>query len=163
MRLSRHLIVSGVILAGVLAVGPAVGSSPISTALASASVGNPNLPPGAQTLGNNVTVIPTLSRQGIGYSGSFTVNFISALPGPGEILFGSGPGCLGLVETATYDTGSASNHSITVTGNDLSGTVGNVGIQPGATYYFEVATLTAQGLQIDNNGGKCYSITIPKP
>jgi hypothetical protein len=48
-------------------------------------------------------------------------------------------------------------------GNDLPGTVGDNGIVPGTTYWYEtVATAPSTGQQIDNNNGKCYSVTIPK-
>ena len=50
-------------------------------------------------------------------------------------------------------------HTITVTGNDLPGRVGDNGIQPNTTYWYEVATATASGEQIDNNNGRCYSVT----
>jgi hypothetical protein len=78
------------------------------------------------------------------------------------VLFGSGPGCLGLVQTATQDLGAGTTqHTVVVTGNDLPGTVGNIGITPGATYYYEVETVSASGTEIDNNGGKCYTVTVP--
>ena len=35
---------------------------------------------------------------------SFTVSFTSRVPGQGEIYFGSGPGCTGLVEVGTAGT-----------------------------------------------------------
>jgi hypothetical protein len=66
--------------------------------------------------------------------------------------------------TATQDQGSGTTqHTVQVTGNDLPSTVGNIGITPGATYFFEVVTMTASGKEVDNNGGSCYSVTIPKP
>jgi hypothetical protein len=78
------------------------------------------------------------------------------------VYFGSGPGCSGLVEVATQDLrpGTAS-HTVVVTGNDLPGTVGNIGIQPGVTYWYEVVTVIRNGTEIDNNGGTCYSVSIP--
>jgi hypothetical protein len=82
--------------------------------------------------------------------------------GQGEVYFGSGPGCAGLVEVATQDRHAGSTyHTVLVTGNDLPGTVGNNGILPGATYYFEVVAITNSGVETDNNTGKCYSVTIP--
>jgi hypothetical protein len=78
------------------------------------------------------------------------------------VLFGSGPGCTGLVETATQDMGAGTtNHAVMVTGNDLPSAVGNNGIQPGATYSFEVITVGASGQEMDNNSGSCYIVTIP--
>jgi hypothetical protein len=78
------------------------------------------------------------------------------------VYFGSGPGCAGLVEVATRDAGAGTtSHNVLVLGNDLPGTVGDNGIVPGATYWYEVATATRAGTQIDDNGGKCYSITVP--
>src|SRR5205807_2612989 len=65
---------------------------------------------------------------------SFTVTFSSQLPGQGEVYFGSGPGCLGLVEVATGDLhAGTTHHEVVISGNDLPGTVGNNGILPGAT------------------------------
>lgn len=94
----------------------------------------------------------------------FEVDFRSLAPGQGEVLFGSGPGCNGLVMVATQDHGSGTTeHQLFVSGNDLPGTVGNIGITPGATYSYELVTNTSSGQQIDNNGGRCYSITIPGP
>jgi probable HAF family extracellular repeat protein len=79
------------------------------------------------------SVVPTGSGSA---SASFTVRFDSSAPGQGEVLFGSGPGCSGMVETATQDHGAAStSHTVTVTGNDLSGTIGDNGIVPGTTYW----------------------------
>jgi phospholipase C len=93
---------------------------------------------------------------------SFQVSFSSPAPGQGMVYFGSGPGCAGLVEVATRDAGAGTtSHNVLVLGNDLPGTVGDNGIVPGATYWYEVATATRAGTQIDDNGGKCYSITVP--
>lgn len=98
-----------------------------------------------------------------GLSASFTVTSTSTQPGQAYVLFGTGPGCSGLVSTATRDSGvGTQNHTILVTGNDLAGTVGDIGITPGATYYYEVVTVSRSGAaQVDNNGGACYSIGIP--
>jgi hypothetical protein len=97
-----------------------------------------------------------------GMSGWFTVSFTSSSAGNGMVFFGSGPGCTGLVEVATGDQHlGTTSHTVTVTGNDLPGSVGDVGVQPGVTYWYELVTGTSSGMQIDNNGGKCYSVTIP--
>lgn len=106
---------------------------------------------------------PAVVSQGtIGKTASFTVNFTSSHAGQGEVYFGSGPGCSGLVEVATQDLHAGTTvHAVQVTGNDLPGTVGNNGIQPGTTYWFEVVTVTQSGVQIDDNGGKCYSVMVP--
>ncbi len=102
------------------------------------------------------------AAEGSSSQGSFTVVFDSMLPGRGEVRFGSGPGCFGLVETATQDRGAGTTtHIVKVTGNDLPGTVGDNGIVPGATYWYEAVTLAPSGTVVDNNGGKCYSVTIP--
>ena len=94
----------------------------------------------------------------------FEVDFRSRVPGRGMVYFGSGPGCAGLVSVATQDEGAGTTeHHIFVTGNDLPGTVGNNGIIPGATYWYEIVTVTPNGQVIDNNGGSCYSVTIPGP
>jgi hypothetical protein len=93
-------------------------------------------------------------------SRSFTVRFASSTSGAGRVYFGSGPACLGLVEVATQDqTPSTTLHTVTVTGNDLPGTVGDNGIQPSTTYWYETATITRSGEAIDNNNGQCYRIT----
>lgn len=93
---------------------------------------------------------------------SFEVSFTSATPGQGMVYFGSGPGCTGLVEVGTRDAGAGTtSHQVLVLGNDLPGTVGDNGIIPGATYWYETATMTPSGVVIDNNGGKCYSVTVP--
>jgi hypothetical protein len=91
---------------------------------------------------------------------SFTVRFASTAPGAGRVYFGSGPGCLGLVEVATQDqTPGTLLHRVTVTGNDLPGTVGDNGVQPGTTYWYEIATSTRSGELIDNKNGQCYQVT----
>jgi hypothetical protein len=109
-----------------------------------------------------VVAVPQLTASASGMSASFTVAFTSKSPGQSMVLFGSGPGCTGLVEVATRDMGTGTtNHNVIVTGNDLPGTVGNNGIQPGATYYFEVVTVSTSRQETDNNSGKCYSVTIP--
>jgi hypothetical protein len=96
-------------------------------------------------------------------SASFSVSFTSSAPGEGYVYFGSGPGCTVLVEVATQDVRpGTTSHTVVVTGNDLPGTVGDNGIQPGTTYYYEVVTVTSSGVEVDDNGGKCYSVTIPK-
>jgi hypothetical protein len=93
---------------------------------------------------------------------SFIVSFSSTTPGQGEVYFGSGPGCSGLVEVATRDLHPGSTqHTVVVSGNDLPGTVGNNGILPGAAYVFEVITVTSSRVEVDNNSGNCYSVTIP--
>ena len=102
-------------------------------------------------------------RYGPGLTSSFTVSFASANPGQGYVVFGTGPGCRGLVELGTRDLHPATMlHAVVVTGNDLPGTVGDNGIQPGITYWFAVVTVTASGIEVDSNGGKCYSLTVPK-
>jgi phospholipase C len=94
--------------------------------------------------------------------GAFEVIFTSTKTGQGTVYFGSGPGCSGLVEVATRDTGSGTtSHRVLVLGNDLPGTVGDNGIVPGTTYWYETVTMTSTGLELDNNAGKCYSIAIP--
>lgn len=108
-----------------------------------------------------VAASPTLTSVGRGVSASFTVTFTSPLPGQGEVIFG--PSCSGLIMTGTQDQGAGTTqHTVVVTGDDLA-QGDNTGIQPGATYYFEVVTVTSSGTQVDNNGGSCYSIAIPTP
>jgi len=92
----------------------------------------------------------------------FQVSFRSLSPGQGWVAFG--PSCNALVMTATQDAGAGTiEHQVWVTGNDLPGTVGNNGITPGATYYYETVTSTANGLEVNDNGGHCFSVTVPGP
>jgi quercetin dioxygenase-like cupin family protein len=120
------------------------------------------LTPGAKSTYPIVAAVPLVTHSTSGASGSFTVTFSSKFPGNGMVLFGSGPGCSGLVETAMSDSGAGTtSHSVKVTGNDLPGTVGDIGIVPGATYWFETETATRIGNEVDNNEGKCYSVTVP--
>jgi hypothetical protein len=108
--------------------------------------------------------VPVVSPAGsVGIVGRFTVDFNSTKPGQGAVLFGPGPGCSNLVMTATGDQGAGTTHHwFVVTGNDLPGTVGDTGITPGTTYWYETVTMTSSGKEIDNNGGRCYSVTVPK-
>ena len=98
----------------------------------------------------------------VSFEQGFQVSFQSSKPGQGMVYFGSGPGCQGLVEVATRDLGNGTtSHTVLVLGNDLPGTVGDNGIIPGVTYWYEVVTSGPSGQEIDNNGGQCYSVTIP--
>lgn len=120
------------------------------------------LTPGTKSTYPLVAALPVVTPSGPGMSASFTTTFSSAHPGNGMILFGSGPGCSGLVETAMSDSGSGTvSHSLTVRGNDMPGTVGDDGIVPGATYWFETVAVTRAGIEVDNNDGQCYSVTVP--
>ncbi|HEX8917028.1 MAG TPA: hypothetical protein VF898_00860, partial [Chloroflexota bacterium] len=106
--------------------------------------------------------LPDLTSSAEGKSASFVVSFTSSHGGTGMVLFGSGPGCSGLVEVGTQDQGAGTTtHNVKVTGNDMPGTVGDNGIQPGATYWYETVTMGASGTQTDDNAGACYSVTIP--
>lgn len=100
--------------------------------------------------------VPLSTTQGV------AITFSSSAPGQGYVYFG--PSCGALVEVATHDLGAGTTtHTVLVTGNDLPGTVGNIGLSPGATYAYEAVSTTPTGPQIDNNGGKCYWVTISKP
>jgi parallel beta-helix repeat protein len=116
---------------------------------------------------NPASIVAGMARVGTGRAGtsaSFAVTFTSKAAGQGYVMFGPGPGCNGLVEVATRDAGAGTtHHAILVTGNDLPGTVGDIGIVPGTTYSYEVVTVTASGTEIDNNGGACYSVTVGNP
>lgn len=97
---------------------------------------------------------------GLGSSASFIVTFSSSAPGQGYILFGPEPGCTGLISTATQDAGAGTTHHVvTVTGDEMNLMAGAV--LPGATYSFEVLTVAKSGVEIDTNGGTCYSVTVP--
>lgn len=114
--------------------------------------------------GTGPRAVAAVSPNGSGGTVSrFTVDYTSSKPGRGEVLFGPGPGCSALVMTATQDQGTGTTHHVlVVTGNDLPGTVGDIGITPGATYSYETWTTSVNRQEIDNNNGKCYSVTIPK-
>jgi len=107
--------------------------------------------------------VPVVSPSGTrGSISKFTVDFTSVKPGQGSVLFGPGPGCSNLIETATQDQGAGTTHHwLVVSGNDLAGSADDVGITPGATYWYETVTVASSGQEIDNNGGKCYSVTVP--
>jgi parallel beta-helix repeat protein len=111
---------------------------------------------------NRTFVVPQLGFTATSTSSSFTVGFSSAKPGQGFVLFGTGPGCTGLVQVATRDQGAGTtSHIVQVTGNDLAGTIGDIGLTPGATYYYELLTASSSGVEVDNNGGSCYKVTVP--
>jgi len=115
-----------------------------------------NHPSGRRLFLDPQTGAPLPDQQG------FEVTFSSSQPGQGMVYFGAGPACRGLVEVATRDAGGGTtNHDVLVQGNDLPGTVGDNGIVPGVTYWFEAVTSTRSGTEMDRNGGKCYSVTIP--
>ncbi len=110
----------------------------------------------------SVIAVPQLVTAGMSTSASFTVAFNSSAPGQGMIFFAPGTNCSGLVEVATQDTMAGTTaHMVTVTGNDMPGTVGDIGIQPGATYSYEVLAVSPSGTQVDDNKGKCYTVSIP--
>lgn len=119
--------------------------------------------PGTEN-GTGPRAIPVVTTAGPGSTISrFTVDFTSTNPGQARVLFGPGPNCWGLTMTATGDQGAGTTHHVfVVTGNELPGTVGDIGITPGATYWYETVTVTKSGVETDNNGGKCYSVTVPK-
>ena len=115
----------------------------------------------SQPSGRRLYLDPSTGTQ-LPLEGAFQITFSSSTPGQGMVFFGSGPGCSGLVEVATRDAGEGTtNHQVLVSGNDLPGTVGDNGIVPGTTYWYEAVTNARTGTEIDNNGGKCYSVTIP--
>jgi hypothetical protein len=115
--------------------------------------------------GSGVIALPLPAAQsGAGSSSSFLVSWFTDSSGNGQVYFGSGPNCQGLVETSTRDAYAGfdlGGHAVFVTGNDLPGTVGDNGITPGTTYSYQPVTVTASGSQADTNNGRCYSVTIP--
>ncbi|HEX8918303.1 MAG TPA: alkaline phosphatase family protein, partial [Chloroflexota bacterium] len=120
-------------------------------------------PQSLQAVQEEGTQVLPLSASGSAGSEQFIVSFTSAQPGQGRVYFGSGPGCNGLVAIATQDSGAGTtSHTVTVHGNDLPGSVGDNGIIPGATYWYETVTVTSSGQVIDNNSGLCYQVTVPK-
>jgi predicted lipoprotein with Yx(FWY)xxD motif len=110
-----------------------------------------------------VVAVPQLVTSGTATSASFTVAFTSSAAGQGSVLFAPGATCSALVEVATRDAlAGGTTHMVTVTGNDMPGTVGDNGIQPGTVYSYEVVTFSRSGQQVDNNAGKCYTVSIPR-
>jgi hypothetical protein len=96
------------------------------------------------------------------FAQGFAVTFYTAHPGQGSVLFG--PSCDALVETATRDVGAGTTtHTVFVTGNDLPGTVGDIGLTPGARYYYETVSVGPSGTEVDNNNGACYVQQISQP
>jgi len=107
-------------------------------------------------------VVGSGTTEPLSFAQGFAVTFSSKNPGQGYVLFG--PTCSSLVEAATRDVSpGTTTHTVLVQGNDLPGTVGDIGLTPGATYAYEVLTVSPAGVEINNNGGKCYSVTISKP
>jgi phospholipase C len=107
-------------------------------------------------------ILNPMTGQPLSTNNAFVVHFTSDLPGQGMVYFGTGPGCLGLVNVATRDLGAGTTtHDVLVLGNDLPGTVGDIGITPGTTYYYETVTVSGSTITVDNNHGNCYAITVP--
>jgi hypothetical protein len=89
----------------------------------------------------------------------FAVTFYSKNPGQGYVFFG--PSCSALVEIATRDFGAGTTaHTVLVQGNDMPGTVGDIGLSPSVDYRYETVTSTHAGVEIDNNNRNCYVQTI---
>lgn len=106
-----------------------------------------------------VRAVPFATRGPGGHTAGFWVLYPS-LPGQGYVLFGPGPGCLGLVEIATQDAGAGTTHHLVrVTGDDMNLSAGAV--VPGMTYHFAVETVSSSGVDFNDNGGKCFSVTVP--
>lgn len=117
---------------------------------------NPAVQPMTDLFNGTGTASPISQTQG------FAVSFTSTTPGQGYVYFG--PNCNALVEVATNDIGSGTtNHTVIVTGNDMPGTIGDIGLTPGATYAYEAVTSTPAGTQVDNNNGACYTFTVEQP
>ena len=103
-------------------------------------------------------MLDPISGQPLSTNEAFVVTFSSKNAGQGMVLFGTS--CNALVNTATQDRGAGTtSHTVIVTGNDLPGTVGNIGLTQGQTYYYETVTATGPGTETDNNGGRCYTAT----
>jgi phosphatidylinositol-3-phosphatase len=106
-------------------------------------------------------VPPTGKSVSLDQAQGFAVTFTSTNPGQGYVLFG--PSCSALVEIATRDSGAGTTtHTVFVQGNDLAGTVGDNGLTPLTVYFYEVQTVSRNGIQTDNNGGQCYAVTTTK-
>lgn len=115
---------------------------------------------GSGTPPPTVEAVPLVATEGRGLSAESDVIFTSTAPGQGYIHFAPGPGCTGLVGTTTQDLGAGTTrHFVTVAGDEMNLMAGAV--LPGATYSCEVDTVTSKGVELDNNGGECYTVTIP--
>lgn len=107
--------------------------------------------------------VPVVSSNNVGKVARFTVDYNTTSPGTGQVLFGPGPGCSGLIMTAMGDLGAnTTHHAFLITGDELAPAATDPGIIPGATYWYETVTRTNSGTVIDDNGGKCYSVAIPQ-
>jgi hypothetical protein len=147
MRRALAILVTIVLGTGLALGASAAGPHPSKWIL------RPNLDPVTPSVVAVPVVRPVPGQPGATVA-SFTVRFASANPGQGVVYFGSGPGCSGLVEVATRDlTSGTTQHAVVVTGNDLPQVVGDNGILPGATYWFEVVTVAQSGPELDNNNG----------
>jgi hypothetical protein len=106
---------------------------------------------------------PMANNTPLSVASGFAVTFYSKVPGQGMIYFG--PSCNALVEVATRDvTPNSTTHTVFVSGNDLPGTVGDIGITPGTQYFYEAVTIPRNGVpEIDNNNGNCYTYYTTKP
>lgn len=121
----------------VLTVGPGTATSGTPPAVASATYAWPT---------------------SMGLTTAFAVSFSSAIAGQGQVLFGTS--CNGLIGTATEDAFSGTTrHWVLVTRDDFNPY--GVGLTPGTTYYYAVETVSPSGVTVDDNGGKCYSVTLP--
>ena len=137
--------------AGPTAVPPTTAPTTAPTAAATATS-----PPPAVGIFSDLLSSPS------GVSGRFAVSYTSTVAGQGQVRFGSGPGCLGLIETGTQDQqAGTTKHMVVVTGDDMPGAATDTGLMPGATYWFELVTMSPGGEETNNNGGKCFSVTIP--
>jgi parallel beta-helix repeat protein len=122
------------------------------------TVGAEALPNPERTTITGVSAAPYAWPYSPGVATSFVVSFVSPAGAQGEVLFGTS--CNGLIMTGSQDAfAGTTQHWIQVTGDDLSPT--GIGLTPGTTYYYEVVAVTGSGTITDDNGGKCYSVTIP--
>ena len=120
-------------------------------------------PASLQAVQQEHTAVLPVGTAAVATTAQFTVSFTTKQAGQGMVYFGAGPGCSGLVSVATRDRGAGTiSHTVIVQGNDLPGSVGDNGIIPGATYWYEAITMTSAGQVVDNNRGQCYSVSIPK-
>src|SRR5205807_6527974 len=91
-------------------------------------------------------ILDPLTGNRLGTDQAVVVNFTSTKPGQGLVRFGSS--CAALVGTATRDRGAGTTvHSVLVMGNDLPGTVGDIGLVPGESYFYDVVTVGSSGTE----------------
>jgi hypothetical protein len=148
LNTTQNLQVEGLLPAGVIA-------PPGLTVIAAISHTPAGSPPAVLSL-----PLPASSTPFGATSGGFVVSWYGPNAGMGVVNFGTS--CGGLVGTSFSDMVPGGNlHLVVVTGNEMPGWGGDVGVMAGTTYSFQAATTSSSGTATYNNGGSCYSVSLP--